>query len=246
MSDVVVDTHEDPILQEAIELLGEQAPIILEKARFGVIKAGSNAVYANGTQRSDVNTVFTGAVQRTAVRALKRQLAKTLTSVMRSTPDYGTEAIAPAFVAITHPDLEYNISKVPGFVAVEKYGASPAWENEIGKIGQVRYLVSTIVEPWAGIGTAGATGGTNVIQNGSSQAHVYPIIYLAKDAYGLVPLKGKGAITPMIVNAKPSDSDPMAQRNHASWKAMQTTVILNDAWMIRAEVACTADGYLTD
>jgi N4-gp56 family major capsid protein len=76
-------------------------------------------------------------------------------------------------------------------------------------------------------------------------ADVYPILIFAKDAYGLVPLKGKASITPMIVNAKPSDSDPLAQRNHASWKAMQTTIILNDAWMTRIECAVSDDDSLT-
>jgi N4-gp56 family major capsid protein len=75
---------------------------------------------------------------------------------------------------------------------------------------------------------------------------VYPILYLARDAYGIVPLKGKAAITPMVVNPKPSDSDPLAQRGHAGWKAMQTTIILNDFWMVRAEVACTDDDALVD
>jgi N4-gp56 family major capsid protein len=69
---------------------------------------------------------------------------------------------------------------------------------------------------------------------------VYPILYIARDAYGIVPLKGKSAITPMVVNPKPSDSDPLAQRGHVGWKAWQTAIILNDAWMAVAKVAATA------
>lgn len=246
LSDVVLDTHEDPVLMEAIEILGEQAAIILEKARFNVLKAGTNVVYANGVARSAVNTVFNASLQRTATRTLKRQLAKTMAKVVKSSPNYGTEPIAPSFIGICHPDLEYDISKAVGFVPAEKYASTTPWEGEIGKIGDVRYMTTTICEPWTTVGACGATGGTNVIENASSQAHVYPILFLARDAYGLVPLKGKAAVTPMVVNPKPSDSDPLAQRGHASWKAMQTTIILNDFWMVRGEVACTADGYLTD
>ena len=242
ITDVVMDTHEDPILREAVDILGEQAPIILEKARYNVVKAGTNVVYSNGVLRSSVNSVFTASVQRTATRTLKRQLAKPITSIVRSTVNYGTEAIAPAFIGLAHPDMEYDIRKASGFVAAEKYGTISPLEGEIGKISDVRYILSTIIEPWRG---AGATGGTNVIQTGTL-ADVYPILYLAKDAFGIVPLKGKSAIIPMIVNPKPSDSDPLAQRGHASWKAYQTTVILNDFWMVRAECACKADGYLTD
>ena len=245
VTDVILDTHEDPILSEATEVLGEQAAIIMEKARFNVVKAGTNVVYdsVSHTSRAEVNAVFSASVQRTAVRTLKRQLARPITSIVKSTPSYGTEPISPAFIAICHPDLEYNIRKASGFVASEKYGTTAPLEGEIGKIGDCRYIVSTIVEPWK---SSGATGGTNVVQTDGSHADVYPIIYLAKDAYGLVPLKGKDSIVPMVVNPKPSDSDPMAQRGHVAWKTMATTIILNDAWMVRVEVAAQADGYLTD
>lgn len=238
ISDVIMDTHEDPVLKEAVEVLGEQAAVILEKARFNILKACSNVFYANGSARSDVNTVFTVGLQRKVVRALKRNLAKPITSIVRSTPAYGTEPIAPAFIAVCHPDLEYDIRNATGFTPAEKYGTVSPWEGEIGKIGDVRYILSTICEPYP---DAGATGGTNVISTSGSNADVYPIIYIARDAYGIVPLKGKNAIVPMVVNPTPSDSDPLAQRGHVSWKAMQTTVILNDAWMAVAEVACTDD-----
>lgn len=242
ITDVVTDTHEDNVLKEAIEILGEQAAIILEKARFNVVKAGTNVVYANGDARASVNTVFSAAVQRQATRTLERQLAKPITSIVKSTADFGTESIAPAFVAICHPDLKYDISRAAGFVPVEKYGAVTAFEGEFGKISDVRYIATTIFAPWLG---GGAASGTNVIET-SSAADVYPILFLARDAYGLVPLKGKDSITPMVVSPKPSDSDPMAQRGHVAWKAMTTTIILNDSFMVRGEVACTADAYLTD
>lgn len=242
ITDIIRDTHEDPILREAVEILGEQAAIILEKARFNVVKAGTNVVYSNGSARTSVNTVFGAKDQRRATRTLKRQLAKQISSVVKSTPAYGTEPIAPAFIGLCHPDLEYDLSQAAGWVPAEKYGMVKPFMGEIGKIGDVRYITSTIFEPWQG---GGAASGTDVIET-SSAADVYPIIYLARDAFGIVPLKGKAAITPMVVNPKPSDSDPLAQRGHAGWKAMQTTIILNDSWMVRAEVACTDDDALDD
>jgi N4-gp56 family major capsid protein len=241
VSDVVMDTHEDPILQEAIEILGEQAPIILEKARFNVLKAGTNVIYANDSARSSVKTVLTLADLRRAERTLERQLAKPITSMVRSTPSYGTEALMPCFVGVCHTDMRYNLENLTGFVSPSDYGTVSPWDNEIGTIGKIRFVASTVVEPWRG---GGAAGGTNVLET-SSLADVYPILIFARDAYGIVPLKGKASITPMIVNAKPSDSDPLAQRNHASWKAMQTSIILNDSWMVRIECAITDDDSLT-
>ena len=239
--DIVLDTHEDPILKEAIEILGEQAAIIIEKSRFNVLKAGSNVVYSTGEARTSVNVKFSAAVQRRVTRTLKRQLGKPITSTVKSTPAYGTEAIAPSFVCVCHPDLEYDIRACTAFVPAEKYGTMTPWEGEIGKVADVRYILSTIISPWAGAGT---TGGTNVIET-SSVADVYPMLYFARDAFGMVAFKGKDAIVPMVVNPKPSDSDPLAQRGHVSWKALTATIILNDAWMVRAEVACTDDDALS-
>lgn len=236
ITDVVMDTHQDPVLNEAVNVLGEQAAQMIEKMRFGVLKAGTNVLYANGATRNAVNTVLTIDLQRRAVRTLKRQNARQITSIVRSTPAFGTENVAPSFVGLVHPDLERDIRSISGFTPAEKYGSITPWENEIGKIDDVRYVSSTIFEAFA---DAGGAKGTMLSTTGTN-ADVYPVLYVAKDAYGIVALKGAFALTPMVVNPTPSASDPLAQRGYAGWKAMQTAVILNDAWMVRAEVAATA------
>lgn len=236
ISDVIIDTHEDPVLNESVGILGEQAAQMIEKMRFGVLKAGTNVIYANGSARTAVNTTLSLTLQRRAVRTLKRQNARQITKIVRSTPAYGTENVAPAFVGLIHPDLARDVREMTGFVPSEKYGTVTPWENELGKVEEVRYLESTIFEPWLDAG--GAKG--SMLSSGGTSADVYPVIYLGMDAYGIVALKGAFAITPMVVNPKPSDSDPLAQRGHVAWKGMQTAVILNDLWMVRGEVAGTA------
>jgi N4-gp56 family major capsid protein len=164
---------------------------------------------------------------------MKRQLGKAITSMVKSTPSYGTEAIAPSFIAICHPDVEPDLRAITGFVPVEKYGSMTPWEGEIGKIEDVRYLATTISEPILG---GGAGSGTAVLETGSV-ADVYQTIFLARDAYGIVAFKGANAMTPMVVNPKASDSDPLAQRGHVGWKGYSATIILNDFWMARVEHA---------
>lgn len=236
ISDVIIDTHEDATLNESITLIGEQAAQMIEKMRFGVLKAGTNVVYANGAARTDVNTVITTALQRKAVRTLKRQNAGRITSIVRSTPSYGTENVAPGYVGLCHPDCEGDIRSMSGFTPAEKYGSITPWENELGKVDDVRYLTSTIFEPWA---NGGGAKGTMISTTGVS-ADVYPVLYLGANAYGIIALKGAFAVTPMVVNPTPSDSDPLAQRGSVSWKSYQTCVLLNDAFLVRAEVAATA------
>jgi N4-gp56 family major capsid protein len=120
VSDVIEDTHEDPVLQEAIEILGEQAAQMIEKMRYGVLKAGLNVMYANGATRNAVNTAITLQIQRRAVRTLKRQNARPITSVVRSTPGVQHRGRRPGFVALVHPDLRADVRSLTGFVPAER------------------------------------------------------------------------------------------------------------------------------
>lgn len=242
ITDIIIDTHEDNVLSESIDLLGEQAAQMIERMRYGVLRAGTNVVYGNGASRAAVNTPITLAGQRKIVRALKRQNAQPITKVVKSTPAFGTEAVAKSYIGLIHPDQESDVRNMLGadgkscFTPVEKYGSMPQYANEIGKVEDVRYLSSTIFTPFA---DAGGAKGAMTSTSGTS-ADVYPALFIATNAYAIVALKGMFALTPMVVNPKPSDSDPMAQRGHVSWKAMQGAVILNDSFMVRGEFAVTA------
>jgi N4-gp56 family major capsid protein len=235
ITDVVMDTHEDPVLREAVDVLGEQAAEMIETVRYNAVKAGTNVFYANGEDRGEVNTALSLNLQRKVTRSLKRQNARKITRILKSSPDYGTSPVAPAYIGLCHPDLENDIRNLDGFVPVESYGQLTPFESELGKVEDVRYIASTIFEPWADAG--GAKGA--MVSTSGLNADVYPVLYLGRDAYGVVALKGTSSIMPMVVNPRPSDSDPLAQRGHVGWKAMHTAVILNDAWMVRAEVSAT-------
>jgi N4-gp56 family major capsid protein len=234
-SDVIEDTHEDPFLQQLTEVLGEQAAQTVETLRYNKLKAGTNVFFANGSQRSDVNTPLTLDLQRQVTRALKRQNAMQITSVVGSTPAFRTEPVEAAFIGLVHPDVENDIRNITGFIPTKQYGTVTPWANEIGAVEDVRYLRSTIFTSFPDAGGATST----MVSTTGTNADVYPVLYLAKDAYGIVPLKGKDSLAIMVVNPKPAAGDPLAQRGTAGWKTMQTSVILNDAWMVRAEVAAT-------
>jgi N4-gp56 family major capsid protein len=236
ITDIIADTHEDPVLQEAIAVCSEQAAKTVETLRYNVLKAGTNVFYANSVAgRTSVVAVISRADQRRIVRALERQEAQHITNIVKSTPSFNTESILPAFVAVTHVDMTSDIRGLTGFTSVADYGNVSAWETEIGACEDVRYLKSTIFTPYEGGGSNTTTGKLN---NGSN-CDVYPVLYFGKDAYGMIALKGKYAITPIVINPVPSKSDPLGQRGSVSWKTMQTTVILNDSWMAVLEVACT-------
>lgn len=159
--------------------------------------------------------------------------------MISSTPDYNTKSVEAAYMAVCHPDNETDIRNMTGFKPVADYGphTSPM-EGEIGSVEQVRYLSSGVLAPFADAG--GAVGSTGLRSTSASNVDVYPILYFARDAFGIVPLKGKSSMTPMVVNPKPAPGDPLAQRGTVGWKLWTGTVILQDAFMARLEVGATA------
>ena len=238
MTDVIEDTHTDPILQQMTDILGEQAASTVETLRFNVLKAGTNVFYANNVvSRNLVVAPITLVDQRRVTTGLNRQNARKISTVVASNPDFNTKSVEAAYMAVTHPDLETDIRNMAGFVPVASYGphTSP-FEGEIGSVEQVRYLTSTIFAPWA---DAGGAKGVMRSTTGTS-ADIYPILYFGRDAFGIVPLKGKSSMTPMVVNPKPAVGDPLGQRGTVGWKLWTAAVILQDAFMARLEVAATA------
>lgn len=238
ITDVIEDTHTDSVLQQATDILGEQAAVTVETLRFNVLKAGTNVWYANSVAgRGNVVAAIALADQRRVTTGLNRQNAKKITQVVASNPDFNTKSVEAAYMAVCHPDLETDIRSMAGFTPVASYGphTSP-FEGEIGSVEQVRYLTSTVLAAWA---DAGGAKGVMRSTSGTS-ADVYPVLYFGRDAFGIVPLKGKSSMTPMVVNPKPAPGDPLGQRGTVGWKLWTATVILQDAFMARLEVAATA------
>jgi N4-gp56 family major capsid protein len=233
-TDAIEDTHEDPVLKENTALLTQQATETIETLRWNVVKAGTNVFYANGTVRTDVNTPITLALQRKATRALLRQRAKHIREIVSSDTRFNKESIARAFVGICHTDVENDIRNIPGYTDPKNYSGVVVWANEIGSVENVRYVRSTLFTPFL------EGGGTKGAMIGVTQADVYPVIIFAQDAYGIVPLKGKSAASIIAHNPGSSgSSDPLNQRGTIGWKTWQASVILNDLWLVRLEVAAT-------
>ncbi len=237
ITDVVHDLAEDPVLKDASMMCGEQAMETIETLMWGVIRGGTNVVYANGSARNAVNTVLTLNKQRAITRTLKNNRGKKVTNMLSSSVKFNTEAVAAAYIAFAHTDLEADIRGLAGFTPTEKYGSMQAIPYEIGKVEDVRYVLTPVLDSFA---DAGGTAGSMVSTSGSA-ADVYPIVYVAKDAYGHVALKGADAITPTIINPGQLDkSDPLGQKGMVGWKYYHKSFIANQAWMVRAEVAATA------
>lgn len=241
LTDVVEDLHTDRVLQQMMDILGEQSAVTVEALRWNVLKAGTSVFYANNVaSRNLVITKPSLADQRRVTTALNRQNARKISQVVKSTPDFNTKSVEAAFFAVCHPDSETDLRDMVGFKPVSDYGPHlTPFECEIGSCEQVRYLATTIAAP---IPDTGGTAVTNNLRytTANTACDVYPILFFARDCYGIVPLKGGNSLTPMVVNPKPASGDPLGQRGSVGWKTYTTTVILQDMWMARLEVGATA------
>ena len=239
ITDRVDDLSEDPVLRDMSMLSGEQAAETIEMVTWGVIKGGTNVVYAAAanTVRTDVATPVNLSAQRTCTRFLNAQRGRKITSKMSSSVQYGTEACDAAYLAFGHTDLDSDIRDIPGFVPVEKYGSMKALPYEVGKVETVRYILTPLLEPFVNSGATAS--GTGMVTSGTL-VDVYPLVMIAKESFGVVPLRGAGAIHPTVLNpGTPSKSDVLGQRGFVGWKTWFVAVILNQAWMVRMEVGAT-------
>ncbi len=238
LTDVVADTSEDPVLMEMSGLSGENAAEVMEMVAWGVLKAGTNKFWANGNARTAVNTVLSLNMQHAIIRSLRRNRARPLTEILSGSGDSNTTPIEGGYIALSHTDLEHDIRNIPGFVPVAEYGSRrPLVPEELGSVENVRYIVSPLLEPYL---DAGGAAGATVRSTSGINADVYPMVFLAKDAWGHVPLVGQDRIEPSVINPDKKDkSDPLGQRGYVGWKAMYAAVVLNEAWMAVLEVAVT-------
>jgi N4-gp56 family major capsid protein len=240
ITDKVFDMNEDPVLKDAAMLAGEQAAETKEMILWGALKAGTNVAYSGTgtpTTRGAVNDVITLNLLRSATRNLKSQRAKVITSMLSSSPKYATEAVAPAFIAFAHTDTEQDFRDLNGFTPSERYGTySVCCDQELGKIEQIRVVLSPVLEPFAGAGSGTANG---CVVTGSN-VDVYPVVIVSKNSYATVPLKGAGSMSPRVVNPDRIDkSDILGQRGYVGWKMYFAALILNEAWVQRIEVGVT-------
>lgn len=245
ITDKIKDTHEDPVLNESMDLCGEQSAETVEELRINILKAGSNVFYANGVSaRSSVNSPPTRGDFRKIYRYFKKYKAREISQIIRASAKISTEPVAPAYFALGHTDLDADIRGISGFIPIEQYSDSgKALPGEIGKIEQFRIVLTAMFDAWEAAGASGTTYlSSGTAPSVAASADVYPMLFIAKNAYGIVPLQGTNSITPMVLNpGKPSKSDPLGQIGFVSWKTYQTAAILNQNWMARLEVAATAN-----
>jgi len=251
ITDVVKDLHEDNVMGVVIDLLGEQMAETIEAITIDVLKAGTTVVYANGAaNRAAVNSPPLRGDFRLMQRVFDRNSARQITRVISPSANVSTMGVESGYWAMGHTDLQPDIETVVGYKGYIEYGdVSKKLPGEVGSVGQFRIVLTNMFKSWTASGLAGETYLANgSAPSSSTQCDVYPIICVAREAYGAVRLQstgemqnqGKSPVGIKVVQPKPSHSQPLGQKGTMGWIAYYTCAILSEQWMGRIECSCTA------
>lgn len=239
-TDVIQDTHEDPVLSDMTSLLADQAASTKEAIIWSVIRGGTSVIYSGvATSRATVVATLADDELRAAQRVLKANHGKHITKMLSASDKISTEAVAPAFLAFGHTNLEQDLRDIAGFLPRELYGSgSLVSDYEIGKFEDLRFILTPHLEPFFGAGSATTTG----VLNTNSAVDVFPLVIVAQNAFAVTPLKGLNSVEMGVLNPKMagSESDPLGQRGLVSWKMWFVATRLNETWMVRIETAASA------
>jgi N4-gp56 family major capsid protein len=235
--------YEDDIPGDMIKLVGEHMASIEELISYGVVRGGTNVVFANGTVRTAVNTAITLNKLRQAARQLESAHAQLVTEKLASSVNFGTAPIEPGYLVFIHTDMEADFRNLSSFVPVARYGSQkPVHEREVGTVERFRIVTSPYFRPFLSAGGT-ITAGTFLSNGGTTgtTADVYPIMVVAQEAWGQVSLKGMNAIQPIYLPAKQiTHANPMGQFGYVGANFYKNAVRLNENWMVRIEAAASA------
>ena len=249
VTDVVEDTQIDDVLAEIYGGLGEVAGPMIEMMQWEAIRTGATVVKLTGGVAAEnliVAAIGMGEI-RSAVRTLRANHAKFISNVVKSDVRWGTQAIEPAFVAVINSDLEGTIRKQFGdnFTPVARYGSgATVLEGEFGKAENVRFLSSSLVGKRANAGAAVGTA-ANLLSDNGTNVNLYDVIVMGKGAWVGTALKGMYAVSPVLIRAKPSESDPLAQRSKAGFKTMQAAIVTQPAHIVKIVTGALKDSLLS-
>ena len=246
ITDVVHDTSKDMVLRDAAERQGEQIGETREQLTWDVLRAGTSVAYGGAvTSRAAVNNtaLLNATAQRRVIANMEQQKARKLTKVLKGSTNYETFAIEPSFIAVGHTDMKPTLRDLSGanandtFTPTARYGSSMSTTHpyEVGNFEDVRYVLSPDLGPFRG---AGASSPASGFKGTNSKYDVYPMLYMGKNSWGCIALRGARSVRPYVNNLKPTKSDPLGQRGTIGWKMWFACAIFNEAWMQRLEVAC--------
>ena len=140
VSDMLDLTALDPVINDSVELMGDQGGLTIDTITRDVLHTTTNVQLANGKlyryemdNSADNNCTLTVNEVRKAVRTLKKNKA----------PQFNRQGKS-YYVAVVGPDTTYDLQSDPLWQDVSKYSAcEQIFDGEIGKLFGVVFVEST-------------------------------------------------------------------------------------------------------
>lgn len=228
--------YEDAIPAEMQKLVGETLGEVLELVRYGILKAGTQVIYANGASRGSVNSPISLNKIRQGARVLESNRARRITAKLAGGIDFSAKGIPPSYLVFVHTDVVGDVRNLPGFQTSVVYGKT-VHAREFGAVEEFRFISSPLLNPFLASGSTSINGMVSV---GGANVDVYPVLIVAESAWGQVALKGMGAITPRIISSNDTNhANPMGMFGYVGASTWFNAVRLNDSFMLRVECGVT-------
>lgn len=232
--------HQEDIPSDMKQQTGETMAELKEKICWGKLRGGTGVIYQNGVSRNQVSTPISLTKLRLAARMIAAARGKMTASILGSSADFGTKPIEPGYICVGHTDNESDIRALPGFTPVAEYGSrKPISDHEIGSTERYRFMLSPVLDPFLGQGPA--PGNTGMLATNGTNIDVYPLIVMAKDAWGHIALRGHGAVKPVFLPATEiNHANPSGQFGYVGGNCRFNAELLNQNWVIRIECAVSS------
>lgn len=227
-------------LKQNIEAMGEDAALHADTVTRNAIVAGmlnSNdrnerfaGVANTGNSSTDFGALFAANASAAKLTRAAALGAKTrLRSRICMAPMIGGE-----YICLVPSELVHDLTQDNDWLEAAKYSNVQAlYKGEIGKLDGVRYIEHTNPMVEDVYGTYKVDG------------KIYTAMFLGKDAFGVVDLKGisQSPFRPqIIINDKPDKSDPLNQFVTAGWKAFWQAKLLDPKFLVLLRAQTTFAG----
>lgn len=205
--------------------LGAQAGRTIDQVERECLNGGTVVQYA---PILDAEGKETKVLSRAAITEDAKFTVKEIFKATRTLKRNKAKPFEGGYVAIIHPDVEYDVMTSKGFIAINAYtesGVKQIFKGEIGKIGNVRFVVTPEAKVFEGEGADGID--------------VYSTLVLGQKAYGKISMAG-GHLRHIVKPVGSGGSeDPLDQRGSRGWKVSHGIVRLCETNMVRVESAAS-------
>ena len=224
-----------------------------------------NEVEDNATLRYVNNEASDGLVEDVVgvgdldriINELASNYTMTFNPMRSGSTSIGTVPILPSLWGFCHTHVAYDLSRLSGFVSVEKYaGQVEVVPGEVGYYGLAGVGVRFISTPEASIDVGAGQTASGDVRTTSSAADLYTIVIKGMNADGSVGLgmqmpdgryvtgennpspiklivKGRNTSTPSGID------DPFDEMMSVAWKAWAADKVLNTNWIRGLRTAAT-------